>query len=195
MLAKSLSELQNIANLRGITYETPEEEITDNQRIIKTTISKNFPLDRAAAFASFADPQTHVKYFDIIQSCTPLIPLEGALEPNAYIVLEKVQEENLPPRLMIVKYTLDPPNLISKDAVTNPFIEIPDLPLDRKKAKVRIRFEEIGRNSTKITCESTFTTSNGPVFVRGFIDHVWLNFYEKLMVDLGEISQSDMITG
>lgn len=194
MLAKSLTELKSIAEFRGITYEAPEEEIKENQRIVKTTLSRDFPIDRELAFASFADPQTHVKYFDIIQSCTPLIPLEGALEPNAYIVLEKVQEENLPPRLMIIKYTLNPPFSILKEAITNPFDDSLQL-MDRKKGIVAMRFEEMGRNSTKITCESTFTTTNGPVFVRGFIDHVWFNFYEKLMVDFGEISRDEMITG
>jgi hypothetical protein len=163
-------------------------------RTVKTKISRAFAIDRDAAFATFADPQEHVNYFEIIKATTPLIPLEGILESNQYYVFENVQEERLPPRMMLIKYTLDPPNSIIKDAIADPFNEIDPL-ADKKKGKVIISFKDLGRNSTEITCESTFVTNNGPVFVRGFIDHVWFNFYERLLVQTGEISQTDMFTG
>lgn len=190
----NFERLQEIASLRGITYEAPDEIIEDSLRTVKTKISRAFAIDRDAAFATFADPQEHVNYFEIIKGTTPLIPLEGILERNQYYVFENVQEERLPPRMMLIKYTLDPPNNIIKEAIADPFNELDPL-ADKKKGKVIISFKDLGRNSTEITCESTFVTNNGPVFVRGFIDHVWFNFYERLLVQTGEISQTDMITG
>src|SRR5690606_2866805 len=121
-------------------------------------------------------------------------PLEGPLAANEYIVIEHVEEAGLPARMMVVKYTLDPPSRITKEAVTDPFHD-GDIASDRKKGVVTIDFEELGRNLTKITTESVFTTNAGPVFVRGFIDHVWLNFYERVMVDTGELTPAEFMTG
>ncbi len=193
MRALAFARLQEIAATHRIRYETPPDEETDTQRIVRTTLSREFAIARDAAFNTFADPQRHVDFFDIIKASTPLIPLEGPLSRDEYVVLEHVQEENLPPRMMVVKYTLTPPTTILKEAVTDPF-STNDIFSDRKKGRVLLRFEDVGRNQTTLTCESTFTTNRGPVFVRGFIDHVWLNFFERLMVDTGELAQVEMLT-
>jgi len=191
----SSERLQEIAALHGITYETPESK-DDSGRAIETRISRNFPIRREDAFNLFANPQNHGRWFSIIRESTPLIPMEGAIGPNEYIALEHVQEANLPPRMMVVKYTLNSPTRIDKIAVTDPFADDHGGgPLeDKKKGKVSMIFEEVGPNVTNVTCESTFVTNGGNVFVRGFIDHVWLGFVEKLMVELGELDKQDMLT-
>lgn len=194
MKALEFNRLKEIALLRGISYEAPDDIIENEIRTVVTKISRSFAIDRDAAFATFADPQEHVKYFEIIKSTTPLIPLEGILEPNQYYVFENVQEEKLPPRMMLIRYTLDPPNKIIKEAIADPFKNMDSL-TDKKRGLVTIEFKKLGRNSTEITCESTFITNNGPVFVRGFIDHVWFNFYERLLLQTGEISEIEMFTG
>ena len=194
MRALEFNQLTDIAAMRGITYEAPEETVKDSLRTVQTKISRDFAIDRDAAFATFADPQEHVNYFEIIKATSPLIPLEGILTPNQYYVFEHVQEEQLPPRMMLVRYTLDPPHTITKEAIADPFNEL-DALADKKKGTVKISFKEVGRNSTNITCESTFVTNNGPVFVRGFIDHVWFNFYKRLLVQTGEIGEHEMFTG
>jgi hypothetical protein len=194
MRALALGELQQIAVTHGIRYDTPPDVETDTERVVRTTLSREFAIARDAAFNTFADPQRHVGYFDIIKASTPLIPLEGPLNADEYIVLEHVQEENLPPRLMVVKYTLTPPSTIRKEAVTDPFSNT-DIFSDKKRGLVVLKFDEVGRDRTQVTCDSTFSTNRGPVFVRGFIDHVWLNFYEKLMVETGELAAPQMLTG
>lgn len=192
MEALSEIQLRAIADARGIAYETPATEESSNERVVRTILARNFPIPQEEAYNTFADPQNHVRYFTIIKACTPLIPLEGVLEPNQYVVLEHVQEERLPPRLMFVKYNLNPPFSISKEAITDPLSDVHTL--DRKKGKVSLAFEKLGRNSTRIVCDSTFTTNKGPVFIRGFIDHVWLNFFERVMIETGELNPSDMLT-
>lgn len=194
MNPKTLEELEAIAALRGIEYVAPPEEETDTLRIVRSRLGRTIAIPRDAAFARFADPQSHIQYFEIIKDSTPLIPLEGVLGGGQYVVLEHVQEAMLPPRMMVVKYTLSPPDLITKEAVTDPFQEGSAVE-DKKKGLVTLRFEEAGKNSTKLIVESTFSTNKGPVFVRGFIDHVWLNFFERLLVETGEISAGDMRTG
>jgi hypothetical protein len=194
MRALSLPQLQQIAMVHNIRYETPIDEETASERVVRTTLSREFALDREGAFNTFADPQRHVDFFDIIKASTPLIPLEGPLRADEYIVLEHVQEENLPPRMMLVKYTLTPPSTIRKEAITDPFSDN-DIISDKKKGLVVLQFDEIGHHRTQVTCESTFRTNRGPVFVRGFIDHVWLNFFERLMVETGELAVPQMLTG
>jgi hypothetical protein len=194
MRALALADLQQIAVTHGIRYDAPPDVETDTERVVRTTLSREFAIARDAAFNTFADPQRHVDYFDIIKASTPLIPLEGPLNADEYIALEHVQEENLPPRLMVVKYTLTPPSTIRKEAVTDPFSNT-EVFSDRKKGLVVLQFAEVGDNRTQVTCDSTFRTNGGPVFVRGFIDHVWLNFYEKLMVETGELAAPQMLTG
>jgi hypothetical protein len=95
--------------------------------------------------------------------------------------------------MMVVKYTLRPPDTITKEAVTDPFGG-GDVASDRKRGLVTMRFEELTSTTTRVTCSSTFETNDGPVFVRGFIDHVWLNFFERLMVETGEIGAAEMLT-
>lgn len=193
MEALSIERLTGIAQNRGIAYEAPEDEVGSGRRIVKTTIAREFAIPQADAFNTFSDPQAHVRFFTIIKQSTPLIPLEGALKPDEYVVLEHVQEANLPPRMMVVKYTLRPPDTIIKEAVTDPF-GAANVDSDRKRGLVTMRFERTTATTTRVTCSSTFETNDGPVFVRGFIDHVWLNFFERLMVETGEIGPADMLT-
>jgi len=193
MKALSVDELAGIAEAHGIQYDAPPDEVGGGRRVVTTTLSRSISLPRDDAFNVFADPQAHIRYFEIIKDCTPLIPLEGPLAPNEYVVLEHVQEAELPPRLMVGKYRLEPPNRIIKEAVTDPFSGGEEMQ-DKKKGRVELDFEEINATTTRVTTRSVFETNDGPVFVRGFIDHVWLNFFERLLVETGEIRADQMLT-
>jgi hypothetical protein len=85
--------------------------------------------------------------FSIIRGAST-IPKEGIAKivpPNQFYVIEDVAEEGVTPRLMLVRYTLNPPETIIKEAVPDPFGDLDTFsgevgPLDKKKAKVVIRF-------------------------------------------------------
>jgi hypothetical protein len=66
--------------------------------------------------------------------------------------------------------------------------------LDKKKGKVRLTFEKISDTETRIVTESMFHAVTGAVFARGFVDHVWLNFFENMMLASGMISDEEFLT-
>jgi hypothetical protein len=39
-----------------------------------------------------------------------------------------------------------------------------------------------------------FHAVTGAVFARGFVDHVWLNFFENMMLASGMISDEEFLT-
>lgn len=189
----TIQELRKIAKLRGIAYRPIK---SSNRLIVKTQMSKAFPIPQRTFFNSFSDPVNHVGLFSIIKGAT--IPIrkgiEKLLKPNQFIVFEHVQESNLPPRLMLLKYTLNPPFKITKQAVTDPFLNDGQGLSDRKFGLVEMEFKKVAKNKTTIITKSTFHAKTGSVFARGFIDKVWLNFYERMMVANGEITEDDMQT-
>lgn len=188
------AELQTLAALRGLEYAPVSDP---DPLVVHTVISKDFPLSQEEMYRSFTDPVSHVGLFSIIVSATSPIRrgLEGVLSENEFFAFEHVQESSLPPRIMLMKYTLSPPHTIFKIGVTDPFLDEHDtVPMDKKRAKVKMTFDKLSDNRTKLTTDSSFAATTGAVFARGFIDHVWFNFYERMMVANGQIRETEMQT-
>ena len=164
--------------------------------VVRTEMSKAFPIPQQAMFDSFADPVAHVRLFAIIKSSTKAIRkgIENLLGENQFYAFEHVQESNLPPRLMLLKYTLEPPTRITKVGVTDPFLVETVRPMDKKKAAVTMDFAALSKQETEFKVTSSFATTTGEIFSRGFIDRVWLNFFERMMVANGMLKKRDMQT-
>ena len=193
MTAPNAARLRQIAKLRGVSYRAVPSR---DPLAVKTKMSRVFPVSQKKAFWAFTDPMSHVPLFAIIMGSTPAIRrgIDLILPENQFFAFEHVQEGSLPPRIMLVKYTLEEPIRITKEAVTDPFSEGDIVILDRKKGKVVFTFEGVTRNTTRITAESTFQATTGAVFARPFIDLVWLNFFERMMVADGELPDDQMLT-
>jgi len=93
-----------------------------------------------------------------------------------------------------LKYTLEPPLRITKIGVTDPFLDDKVRLSDRKKAKVVMEFLEISKKETEFKVTSSFETTTGEIFSRGFIDRVWLNFFERMMLANGMLEKKGMQT-
>lgn len=189
----TMQEIKSIARAHGIRYRAGKDP---DPLTVRTTMSKVFPLPQQTVFDSFADPVAHVGLFEIIKGSTKPIRsgIESLLKPNQFLVFEHVQESSLPPRLMLLKYTLDPPFRILKEGVTDPFLSSEVTIQDRKKAKVVMEFTAVSKKETELKTKSSFQASTGAIFSRGFIDRVWLNFFERVMVANGMIQKSEMRT-
>lgn len=192
MEALSVDRLKEIASLRGIEYSFDDDP---DPLIVHSTLAKSFPIAQEDMFDAFADPVAHVGLFQIIVGSTPPIRkgLEGILPENEFYAFEHVQESNLPPRIMLVRYTLNRPFSIYKEAATDPF-SIGVEAMDKKKGRVVMEFDKISENETKLTTSSTFHAETGSVFARGFIDRVWFNFFERMMFANGQIEEKDYLT-
>jgi len=187
----SQDSLNAIARERGIVYEALPHE---DPLTVHSRLSKAFPVSQESMFDAFSDPVAHVGLFQIIKDSTPPIRngLTGVLPENQFLAFEHVQESNLPPRIMLVRYTLDRPNLITKEALTDPF-DI-DIAADKKKGLVLLKFDRIDDEQTNFTAESTFHAETGSVFARGFVDRVWMNFFERMMFANGQITEDQFLT-
>lgn len=194
MQPMTIDELRSVAEVRGINYQIIDDP---DPLMIRSRLSKEFPISQENMFDSFADPVAHVGMFPIIVGSTPPIRrgLEGVLPENQFFAFEHVQESNLPPRVMLARYTLNRPNSIIKEAVTDPFGAAGDVEiLDKKKGLITLSFEDAGSAKTLFTAESSFQTETGSVFERGFIDRVWLNFFERMMFANGQITDGEYLT-
>jgi hypothetical protein len=222
MQALSEAELKSIAQARNVTYEPLP---STDPLTVASRMSREFPISRQFAYDAFSDPATHVRLFSIIRGSTT-IPKEGIAKivpPNQFYVLEHVEEQDVTPRLMFIRYTLNPPDTILKEGVPDPFGELEALggaavappatrkagvrdrqrrqgtkgkvvPMDKKKAKVMMKFDELAAYRTRVTIESEFQATTGAIFMRGLIDHIWLNFFENLMIETRELTPAERRT-
>lgn len=188
----SFDKLKSIAVKRKVSYHALP---ADDEKTVKTKMSRSFPLSQEVVFDLFADPANHVKLFSIIKgsSTIPRTGIETVIGDNELYAVEHVEEANVTPRMMLIKYVLDRPRSIIKLGVPDPFSDL-DPMADKKKAKVAMNFDPQPDGSTLVTVESEFQAASGAVFTRGFIDHVWLNFFENMMVETGMIRADKLLT-
>jgi hypothetical protein len=188
----SKEDLLRITSAHEIEYEALEDK---NPLIVRTRMARSFPLSQESVFDAFSDPVSHVGLFPIIKGSTAPIRrgIEGMLDENQFFVFEQVQESTLPPRIMLIKYTLERPNKIIKEGVTDPFLISEGVARDRKRAAVTMNFDKQSNDETKIRVESSFETTTGEVFSRGFIDRVWLAFFENMMVANGQLNDGNRL--
>ncbi len=189
----SSDELRTVADARQITYEPVADE---NPLVVRTRMSREFPVSQKDMYELFADPSQHVGIFKIIMGSTPPIRagIEELVPENSFYAFEHVKESNLPPRLMLAKYTLNSPSTIFKEMLTDPFSPDDDALADRKRGALTMKFDALGEKSSRFSVESQFHAENGSVFARGFIDRVWLNFFERMMSARGMIEEKDFLT-
>lgn len=192
MEALSIDRLNEIASARGIDYTIIEDP---DPLVVRSKLSRAFPVAQEDMFDAFSDPVAHVGLFQIMVGSSKAIRqgLEEILPENQFYAFEHVQEANLPPRVMLVRYTLERPNRIIKEAATDPFSG-DEVASDRKRGVVKMEFDKLSQNETRLTASSTFHAETGSVFARGFIDRVWLNFFERLMFANGQIEEKDYLT-
>lgn len=189
----SSEQLRSVADARQITYEAIPD---DDRLVVRTRMSREFPIGQKEMYELFADPSRHVGIFKIIVGSTPPIRsgIEDLVPENSFYAFEHVQEGNLPPRLMLAKYTLTPPSSISKEMVTDPFSLDSEVLSDRKRGALIMSFDAIDENTSRFSVESRFHAENGSVFARGFIDRVWLNFFERMMSQNGILEEKEFLT-
>ena len=57
-----------------------------------------------------------------------------------------------------------------------------------------MKFDVVDDNNSRFSVESQFQAENGSIFARGFIDRVWLNFFERMMSMRGMLEEADFLT-
>jgi hypothetical protein len=187
------NQLNEIALTHRISYETI---VTEDAKSISSKLTKvmNSPFEEL--YNTLADLEKHPRFFKNLKQCIVVDKnqLGSGIEDNEYIVVESIFEGSL--GISIKKVKLEP-NRITANILSNPFPinnDIGELASDRKKGMITWDLEKVADNQTRLTCESKFDIISGNFFERGIVDHVWLNFYENLMVHTGELTPQNMLT-
>lgn len=186
-------QLNEIALIHGITYETI---VTDDAKSISSKLSRvmNSPFNEL--YNTLADLEQHPRFFKNLKQCIVIDKnqLGTGIEDNEFIIVESIFEGSL--GISIKKVKLEQ-NKITANILSNPFPtnnEIGGLVSDRKKGTITWDLEKISDFETRLTSESAFDILSGNFFERGIVDHVWLNFYENLMVHTGELQVENKLT-
>lgn len=184
-----LSRIREIARLHGIKYEILKP---GSRKVVATRLSRTFNASQEAMFDIVADLRGHEDLFNHCKKAVVVDKngLENVLEDNQFIVVSDVAERGS--KLAISRYTLERPTRVVEDLMTDPF---PAKNVrDRKDGKISWVFRKAGGKRCTMICQGEFEIQTGKVFVRGLIDHVWLDFFEMMMIRLGELRPEDKLT-
>lgn len=184
-----LERLKEIAQTHSINYEILEPE---NERVVSTRLSRTFKESQENLYNIMADLKRHEEYFDhcAAEVVVDKTGLDHILPKNQFIVVSDVAEGGS--KLAISRYTLYPSNRIEEDLITDPFPA--EGVIDSKKGKISWVFEKADNGYCRMTAEGRFEIATGQVFVRGLIDHVWLSFFENIMIEIGELNPKARLT-
>lgn len=187
----SSTVLKQVAVKHGITYQAVNPKL---RRKIGTKITRTFPVKQATLFSLLADPLAHQRLFAQFNVIQPIDTTQFAplVSKNEIISLEWVDEGG--PKLAVAKTTLVPPSKIIKEVLSGPFSELGGVQvMDRKKGVITWEVVPIDSNSCTLTAESEFDVVAKSVFVRSLIDTIWVDSFERIMVELGELSMSQKL--
>lgn|GEM_PF-1289579 len=191
MKALAIAELDRIAKRHGIEYRSIEAKGVGS---IGTKISREFAVPRPRLFELLSDPLAHQRLFSQFKLIQPIdsTKFRPLIQENEIVSLEWVDEGGA--KLAFARTTILPPTKIVKEVITNPFSgRTEDEPQDRKKGRITWEFDDLADEKCRLTCQSDFEVSEKSVFVRPLIDTVWIDFIERLMIEVGELAKQDKL--
>lgn len=185
----TLDQLTEIAEAHAVTYE---QQTADSERAIATRMSRVFNVPQERLYETFANLEDHPRFLPHLRSVRAITSedLGNVLQDNQVVIVEGLEEGGS--RLGVKLFTLHPPDRIDGELITDPFSVIERS--DPKRGTISWIFERVDDNSSRMTIESTFDPESNDFFNRGMVDHVWMDFFENAMVELGELPQEDRFT-
>jgi hypothetical protein len=192
-MLKPLAQVQ--LNQIAAHHEIHYEILPSAPNSVATRLSKVFPqVSRSQLYREMADIGRHQRFLPHLKSLVVVTPeqLGNAIAPNQTIIVESLVEGGA--RLGVKLFTAFPDERLLCNLITDPFPEgAVAQPMDKKQGTIEWKFADEG-SGTKMTVESNFMTTDKTVFVHELVDHVWLNFFENVMVYFGEIQPASRLT-
>src|ERR1019366_3776178 len=90
-------------------------------------------------------------------------------------------------KLGVKLFTFKPTDRIEGELMTDPFISAHGVTAHNKEGSIVWAFQRLDDKKTRMEVESDFGVGPNSAYVRGAVDHVWLDFFENLMVHFNEI--------
>lgn len=178
--------LKSIAAEYDIEYVPVE---TESANAIATQMSRVFKISRSELFAKIANLKDHTRLFSHLTAINVINSADVAdvIGENQFVIVEGLAEGGS--KLGVKLVTLTPEERIDCELMTDPFsTAISTRAADPKRGRISWVFEEVAPNTTKMTASSDFQVEAESAYVRGAIDHVWLDFFENVMIDTRELT-------
>jgi len=183
------SLLRQIAEGYGIDYDVAPS-IEGGEKAIKTRMARRFPETRERLFERIADIEDHVRLFSHLKALKCIYPrdIANVIGDNQLIIVEGLAEGGS--KLGVKLITKHRPERIDCELFTDLFKTVvragPSL-RDSKVGAIHWEFHEVDKHSCVMQVRSSFEVGEKTAYVRGMIDHVWLDFFENVMIDVGEL--------
>jgi len=192
MQKAEVASLQSIAEAHSIAYEALKSK---SETGVATRMSRVFNIPQKDLYALLADLEGHVALFPHLKKLRAITneELGGVLGENEVIVVEGMEEGGS--KLGIKRFKLTPPSKIEGTLLTDPFPSDNGGPAgDRKMGTINWYFEEVDQGSSRMTIESDFVPNTTQFYVRGLVDNVWLDFFENVMIRVGELRHENKLS-
>lgn len=183
------ARLEEIADRLGVTYTPLPTPF--NKRAVATRMARDFPVPKDHLYALIADVGSHQRFFPHLKALNVITPdmLANAIGPNQVVVVEGLAEGGS--KLGVKLFTLTPTDRVEGELMTDPFVsaQAADLvAMHNKKGSIVWAFTKVSDEVTRMEVSSDFEVGPNSAYVRGAIDHVWLDSLENMMVHFGEIT-------
>lgn len=184
-------ELRRIAEAYGIEYDAPPSPF--NRRAVISRMARNFQVPQKKLYNLIADVGAHVRFFPHLRALNVIKSkqLANVIAENQVVVVEGLAEGGS--KLGVKLFTFFPTDRIEGELMTDPFVSGAPHLMHNKSGSILWHFQAVGPSTTRMRVESDFTVGPNSAYVRGTVDHVWLDFFENLMVHFGEMAKSQKL--
>jgi ribosome-associated toxin RatA of RatAB toxin-antitoxin module len=190
----NVNTLKSIAQLHTIEYEPLVSK--DSKKGVATRMSRVFPVPQSVMYDLMADIKGHHRFLPILRKIHVITneDLGGVLGKNQVLAVESLEEGGS--KVGVKAFTFTPPKRVEVVFVTDPFGNLNggNEPLHNKNGRIVYATDKVSNTSSRLTSESDFVPNNKQFYVRGLIDHVWVTFFENLMIHHGELKEVDRKT-
>ncbi len=186
MKTLAITELARIALTHNITYDTPGSSFPFG---IATTMSRVYKVPKGDLYRRIADLKAHTQLFSHLSAINVVdsASVANVIGPNQYVIVEGIAEGGSKLGVKLVTLLEDE---IRCELFTDLFktAAFQGRKSDPKAGAITWKFQEVSPNETNLSISSDFQVSDQTQYVRGSIDHVWVDFFENLMVEAGELT-------
>lgn len=188
----AVERLQEIARTHRITYEPLPTPF--HRHAVRTRMSRVFRIPKEQLYDKIADVGSHNRYFPHLRALNVITNAELAnvLSDNQLVVVEGLAEGGS--KLGVKLFTLSPPDRIEGELMTDPFVSARSSTASHnKRGAILWEFEEVDDSHTRMKVESDFEVGPVSAYVHSTVDHVWLDFFENMMIETGELTRADKL--
>jgi len=186
MQALAITDLARIALTHNISYDTPGSSFPFG---IATSMARIYRTPKADLYNRIADLKAHTQLFSHLSAINVVdsASVANVIGPNQYVIVEGIAEGGSKLGVKLVTLLDDE---IKCELFTDLFktAAFQGRRVDPKSGAITWKFEEVSPTETKLSISSDFQVSDQSQYVRGSIDHVWVDFFENLMVESGELT-------